>query len=132
LEVMVDGVGAGGTGTGAVAFEDATAAAEHLGQLKPLGLNCLLNSNAQAQQHALAVEETLRTMAARHPHGGHPRSVPRGRGDALAGLASCDTADASRMLAPVRTPSGPRGRLGKANPVRWYAGPLRTMAHRQV
>ncbi len=101
LEVMVDGAGPGGTG--AVAFEDPAAAAEHLAQLKPLGLNCLLNSNAHAHRHALAVEETLRAMAraAHEPHRGDARGLGRGRGGSFMGLASCDTADASRMLAPV-------------------------------
>ncbi len=93
LEMMGDGGGAGG-----VNFEDASAAGGHMGQLKPLGLDCLVNTNAHAPAHALAVEETLRAMARA---AGAARSLARARPPAFVSMVSCDTADASHLLGPV-------------------------------
>ena len=98
LELMGDGGGSGG-----VNFEDGSAARGHMGQLKPLGLDCLLNTNAHAPAHALAVEETLRVLARA---AGAARSLARARPPAFVSMASCDTADASHLLGPVRARPG--------------------------
>ena len=100
-------------------------------QLKPLGLNCLLNTNAQSDSYSTFVEHMLRNLVfQRQAQGGGATllgplpsaggvlpelpeiGVGRGAGgagvggewirsDAYSDMVSCDSCDASCLLAPV-------------------------------
>lgn len=78
-------------------FEDGGAIAQHLGQLKPLGLNCLVNTNAHLPDcYSVFIEQTLRGMLAERSEG-----EGRMRRDAYGVFVSSDYRDMSHLLPPV-------------------------------
>eukprot|EP00960_Hanusia_phi_P054979 762829-Hanusia_phi.AAC.2 len=83
---------------GASSFEDAAAVRNFLSQLKPLGLNCLLNTNAHDDDYSMFVERVLRERAQTRTRANHREHV---RSEAYGDFVSCDTADASYQLAGV-------------------------------
>lgn len=116
-----------GAPAGACSFQDAGAIELYLSQLKPLGLNCLLNTNAHSDAYTTFIECTLRDLVQQRQAqgrdglrgalsgaaGGLP-GLPEGgggaerggggdwiRSDAYVDMVSCDSCDASHFLAPV-------------------------------
>ena len=113
--------------------QDAGALENHLPQLKPLGLNCLLNTNAHSDTYTTFIECTLRDLVHQRQiegggllagaavglpplpgvsrSGGGCGGVGAGgggnlglnwiRGDPYFDIVSCDSCDASYLLAPV-------------------------------
>ena len=104
--VMPGSKGSGGTiiellaheggGMGEVCFEDSGEVASHLLQLKPLGLNCLVNTNAFLPDiYSVFVEQTLRRMLAERREG-----EGRMRNSAYGAFVSTDYRDMSHLLPP--------------------------------
>ena len=119
-----------GAPVGACTFQDAGAIEQYLSQLKPLGLNCLLNTNAHSDTYTTFIECTLRDLVHQRQVestpvvlgslsslGGLPGGSRGGgaglsgggsssgggwvRSDAYIDMVSCDSCDASYLLAPV-------------------------------
>jgi hypothetical protein len=118
-----------GAPIGACTFQDADAIEQYISQLKPLGLNCLLNTNAHSDAYTTFIECTLRDMiyqkqmssvhavgsivgglggnaASRSAAGVGGGSGVEGQGawirsDAYVDMVSCDSCDASYLLAPI-------------------------------
>jgi hypothetical protein len=90
-----------GAPPGACSFQDAVAIEQYLSQLKPLGLNCLLNTNAHSDAYTTFIESTLRDLVQQRQAegcgglrgvlsgaaGGHPGlpGMPAGGGGATGG-----------------------------------------------